>query len=110
MRYIYAHQTVVDHWVEERDINLTFHDDDEVMLEGNGRNVAFQRLHKRWDNEVKVWLKVCNGSKDGGNWRHVGDHGVFIIKLWLWRLFIVKVDLQYMEPIFQRELHNYCFC
>jgi len=40
MRYIHAQQTSVDHWVEERNINLTFHDDDEVMLEGDERDVA----------------------------------------------------------------------
>lgn len=51
MKYIQAHQTILDHWVEKRDINLTFHDDDEVVLEGNGRDVALQNLHKRWHNE-----------------------------------------------------------
>lgn len=40
MRYIHAQQTSVDHWVEERNINLGFHDDDEVVLEGDERDVA----------------------------------------------------------------------
>lgn len=77
-RNIHAQQIVVDPWVEERDINLTFHDDDdEVVLEGDERDVALQDLHKWWRNEDSYpgVAEGVNGSQDGGNRRHVGVHG-----------------------------------
>lgn len=76
MRYIHAQQLLlIIGW--KRDINLTFHDDDEVVSEGDKRDVALQDLHKRWRDE-DIYPGVAegvNGSQDGGNRRHVGVHG-----------------------------------
>lgn len=50
--YDSAPQIALNHRVEECDINMTFHDDDEVPLEGDGKDVALQNIHEHWCNEV----------------------------------------------------------
>lgn len=52
MRYFDVQQIVLKHTVEERDIDVSLHDDDDdISLEGEGRDCEPQGMQERWLQE-----------------------------------------------------------
>jgi hypothetical protein len=53
MRHFNGQQIAIDK-MEKRDINVTFHDDEEVTLEQDTRDIALKALLQRWMQETCV--------------------------------------------------------
>lgn len=48
MWHINTQQAALDHRVEIRDLNATFHNDEKLQLEGVGRDFVLQDLQETW--------------------------------------------------------------